>query len=66
MVITPRLQALMDAKKATTTTAPKTTTTTAPNTTTTTAPASSSGTPLIKAGTVSQTYVNTPNGYVLQ
>lgn len=60
MVITPRLQALMDAKKATTTTAPKTTTTT------TTAPASSGGTPLIQAGTVSQTYVNTPNGYVLQ
>lgn len=58
MVITPRLQALMDAKKAKTTTAPKTTTTTAP--------ASSGGTPLIKAGTVSQTYVNTPNGYVLQ
>lgn len=58
MVITPRLQALMDAKKATTTTAPKTTTTTAP--------ASSGGTPLIQAGTVSQTYVNTPNGYVLQ
>lgn len=63
MVITPRLQALMDAKKATTTTAPKTTTTTAPASTTS---SSSSGTPLIKAGTVSQTYVNTPNGYVLQ
>lgn len=62
MVITPRLQALMDAKKATTTTAPKTTTTTAPASTS----SSSSGTPLIKAGTVSQTYVNTPNGYVLQ
>lgn len=57
MVITPRLQALMDAKKA------KTTTTTAPASTTS---SSSSGTPLIKAGTVSQTYVNTPNGYVLQ
>ena len=56
MVITPRLQALMDAKKAkTTTTAPASTTS-----------SSSSGTPLIKAGTVSQTYVNTPNGYVLQ
>ena len=62
MVITPRLQALMDAKKATTTTAPKTTTTTAPASTS----SSSGGTPLIKAGTVSQTYVNTPNGYVLQ
>lgn len=58
MVITPRLQALMDAKKAKTTT-----TTTAPASTTS---SSSSGTPLIKAGTVSQTYVNTPNGYVLQ
>lgn len=63
MVITPRLQALMDAKKATTTTAPKTTTTTAPASTSS---SSGSGTPLIKAGTVSQTYVNTPNGYVLQ
>ncbi len=57
MVITPRLQALMDAKKA------KTTTTTAPASTSS---SSGSGTPLIKAGTVSQTYVNTPNGYVLQ
>lgn len=63
MVITPRLQALMDAKKATTTTAPKTTTTTTPASTSS---SSGSGTPLIKAGTVSQTYVNTPNGYVLQ
>ena len=62
MVITPRLQALMDAKKAAKTAAPKTTTT-APASTTS---SSSSGTPLIKAGTVSQTYVNTPNGYVLQ
>ena len=60
MVITPRLQALMDAKKATTTTTPKTT---APASTTS---SSSSGTPLIQAGTVSQTYVNTPNGYVPQ
>lgn len=61
MVITPRLQALMDSKKAA-----KATTTSTPKTTSNATGSVSSWTPLIQHGTVSQTYVNTPNGYVAQ